>query len=114
VDGDCPSEDTVGFALANPVAGQKKCANEGDEVESDRFWFGPYIRRQSTLNHLHLAQCNFVLCPVVKLGCSGRLMSGHLLGVLEPSVVFQVNRDAGCPPGGVAARCSAETDIRRG
>ena len=26
-------------------------------------------------------------------------MSGHLLGVLEPSVVFQVNRDAGCPPG---------------
>src|SRR5271166_5723990 len=40
-----------GFALAHPVAGQKKCANEGDEVESDRFWFGPYIRRQSTLNH---------------------------------------------------------------
>src|SRR5271166_3067667 len=38
-----------GFALANPVAGQIKCANEGDEVESDRFWFGPYIRRQSTL-----------------------------------------------------------------
>jgi hypothetical protein len=26
-------------------------------------------------------------------------MSRHLLGVLEPSVVFQVNRDAGCPPG---------------
>ena len=26
-------------------------------------------------------------------------MSGHLLGVLEPSVVLQVNRDAGCPPG---------------
>ena len=26
-------------------------------------------------------------------------MAGHLLGVLEPSVVFQVNRDAGCPPG---------------
>src|ERR1700730_18454524 len=25
-------------------------------------------------------------------------MPGHLLGVLEPSVVFQVNRDAGCPP----------------
>jgi hypothetical protein len=24
-------------------------------------------------------------------------MSGHLLGVLEPSIVFQVNRDAGCP-----------------
>ena len=26
-------------------------------------------------------------------------MSGHLLGVLEPSVVLQVNCDAGCPPG---------------
>jgi hypothetical protein len=26
-------------------------------------------------------------------------MGGHLLGVLEPSVVLQVNGDAGCPPG---------------
>ena len=26
-------------------------------------------------------------------------MSGHLLGVLEPSIVLQVDRDAGCPPG---------------
>ena len=26
-------------------------------------------------------------------------MAGHLLGVLEPSVVFQVDRNAGCPPG---------------
>jgi hypothetical protein len=26
-------------------------------------------------------------------------VSGHLLGVLEPSVVLQVNRDAGCTPG---------------
>jgi hypothetical protein len=26
-------------------------------------------------------------------------VSGHLLGVLEPSIVFQINRDAGCPPG---------------
>src|SRR5208337_4355125 len=25
-------------------------------------------------------------------------MPGHLLGVLESSVVFQVDRDAGCPP----------------
>jgi hypothetical protein len=25
-------------------------------------------------------------------------MSGHLLCVLKPSVVFQVNRDTGCPP----------------
>src|SRR5208283_6121372 len=48
---------------------------------------------------LHLAQCNLVLCTVIELGRSRRLMSGHLLGVLESSVVFQVNRDAGCPPG---------------
>jgi hypothetical protein len=26
-------------------------------------------------------------------------MAGHLLGVLEPSIVLQVNRDAGRPPG---------------
>jgi hypothetical protein len=26
-------------------------------------------------------------------------MAGHLLGVLESSVVFQVGRDASCPPG---------------
>ena len=26
-------------------------------------------------------------------------MAGHLLGVLEPSVVLQVNSDMGCPPG---------------
>src|SRR6478672_10010324 len=26
-------------------------------------------------------------------------MAGHLLGVLESSVVLQINRDAGCPPG---------------
>ena len=55
--------------------------------------------RTSQPDSLHLTQCNLVLCPVVKFGCSRRLMPGHLLGVLEPSVVFQVNRDAGCPPG---------------
>ena len=47
---------------------------------------------------LHLTQCNLVLCPVVKFGRSRRLMPGHLLGVLEASVVFQINRDAGRPP----------------
>src|ERR1700719_3702674 len=55
--------------------------------------------RTSQPDALHLAQCNLVLCPVVELGCSRRLMAGHLLGVLEPSVVLQVNRDAGRPPG---------------
>jgi hypothetical protein len=37
-------------------------------------------------------------------------MASHLLGVLEPSIVFQVNRDAGRTPGvtsdwGEKARC---------
>ena len=32
-------------------------------------------------------------------------MAGHLLGVLEPSVVLQVNRDAGCPPGVTSDGC---------
>jgi hypothetical protein len=48
---------------------------------------------------LYLTQCNFVLRPIVKFGCSRRFMPGHLLGVLEASVVFQINRDASRSPG---------------
>jgi hypothetical protein len=44
---------------------------------------------------LHSLECNFILCPVLQLRGSRRLMSRHLLGVLEPAVVLQVNRDAG-------------------
>jgi hypothetical protein len=55
--------------------------------------------RTSQPDALYLAQCNFVLCPVVELGRSRRLMPGHLLGVLQSSVVLQVNRDTGSPPG---------------
>jgi hypothetical protein len=55
--------------------------------------------KTSQSDSLHLPQCNLVLCPIVKFGCSRRLMAGHLLGVLEPSVVLQINRDAGCTPG---------------
>ena len=54
--------------------------------------------RTSQSDSLHLPQCNLVLCSVVEFGCSRRLVSRHLLGVLEPSVVFQINRAAGCPP----------------
>ena len=36
---------------------------------------------------LHLTQCNFVLCPIVEFIVRG--LSGHLLGVLESSVVFR-------------------------
>src|SRR5271165_4830200 len=55
--------------------------------------------RTSQPDSLHLTQCNLVLCPVIELGRSRRLMAGHLLGMFESSVVLQVNRDAGCPPG---------------
>ena len=40
-----------------------------------------------------------ILCPIVKFGSSRGLVSRHLLGVFESSVVLQVNRDAGCPLG---------------
>src|SRR5271166_5482012 len=74
--------------------------------ENDSEWEPRVHRRDNTAEDqtsqpdaLHLTQCNFVLCPIVEFGCSRRLMAGHLLGVLEPSVVLQVNRDTGCPPG---------------
>ena len=48
----------------------------------------------------HLTERNLILCPGrQKLGRARGLMSSHLLSVLEPSVVLQVNRDAGCSPG---------------
>jgi hypothetical protein len=46
--------------------------------------------RTSQPDSLHLAHCNLVLCPIVKFGCSRRLMSSHLLGVLEPSAFFLI------------------------
>src|SRR5271167_4547261 len=55
--------------------------------------------RTSQPDSLYLTECNLVLCPVIELGCSRRLMPCHLLGVLESSVVLQINRDAGCSPG---------------
>ena len=35
---------------------------------------------------LDLAQRNLIFCPIVELSGARRLMSGHLLGVLKPSV----------------------------
>jgi hypothetical protein len=55
--------------------------------------------KRSQPDPLDLAQRDFVLCSVVKFRCSRGLVSRHLLGVLQPSVVLQVNGDAGCPPG---------------
>jgi len=58
-----------------------------------------FVARISQSDSFHLAECNLVLCPIVELGCPRRLMAGHLLSVLESSVVFQVNSDAGRTPG---------------
>jgi hypothetical protein len=57
------------------------------------------IERKARIRSTSLTKRNLVLCPVVKLRGARRFVAGHLLGVLEPSVVLQVNRDAGCPPG---------------
>jgi hypothetical protein len=54
---------------------------------------------ESQPDSLYLTQRNFILCPIVELGRSRRLMASHLLGMLEPAVVFQVNGDACCSPG---------------
>jgi hypothetical protein len=59
----------------------------------------PSRKRISQPDALYFAQCNLVLCSVVKFGCSRGLVSRHLLGVLQSSVVFQVNGDTGCAPG---------------
>jgi hypothetical protein len=56
------------------------------------------LLRISQPDAFYLAHCNLVLCSVVKFGCSRGLVSRHLLGVLQPSVVLQENGDAGCPP----------------
>ena len=72
------------------------------EVERNRNAATPLRKfpghQTSQPDSFHFIQCNLVLCSIVKSGCSRRLMAGHLLGVLEPSVVLQVNRDTGSPP----------------
>jgi hypothetical protein len=45
--------------------------------------------RSSQSDSLHLTQRSFILCPVVELGRSGRLMASHLPGVLQPAVVLR-------------------------
>src|SRR6476646_5475442 len=68
------------------------CAAHGLELMTVRpFHVSAWIDSQP--NSLHFAQRYFVLCPVVKLGRSRRLMSGHLLRMLKPSVVLQVDSD---------------------
>ena len=53
---------------------------------------------QLKLNPLNLANCDLVFGPVVKFGGPGRLMRSHLLGMLEPASILQVNRHPSCAP----------------
>src|SRR5262245_53907791 len=55
--------------------------------------------QQLKLNPLDLANCDFVFGAVVKFGGPGRLMRSHLLGMLEPASILQVNRHTGRAPG---------------
>ena len=55
------------------------------------------VKRYSRIRSTSLSV--IVLFPIVELDRSRRLMSSHLLDVLEPSVVLQVNCDAGRTPG---------------
>src|SRR6516225_6177179 len=55
--------------------------------------------QQLKLNPLDLADCDLVFGPIVKFGGSGRLMRSHVLGMLKPASILQVNRHAGRTPG---------------
>jgi hypothetical protein len=58
-----------------------------------------FASRQLKLNPFNLADCDLVFGPVVKFGGAGRFMRSHLLGMLEPASVLQVNRHTGRAPG---------------
>src|SRR6516165_5558188 len=48
--------------------------------------------QQLKLNPLDLTDCDLVFGSVVEFGGPGRLMRSHLLGMLEPPSILQVNR----------------------
>ena len=54
---------------------------------------------QLKLNPFNLADGDLVFGPVVKFGGPGRLMRSHLLGMLEPTSILQLNRHPGSAPG---------------
>src|ERR1700747_865325 len=58
-----------------------------------------FTSQQLKLNPLDLTDSDLVFGPVVKFGCPGRLMRSHLLGMLEPAAILQVNRGASSAPG---------------
>src|ERR1700751_862096 len=51
------------------------------------------------LNPLDFADCDLVFGPVVKFGGPWRLMRSHLLGMLKPASILQVNGYTGSAPG---------------
>jgi len=94
---------TIGLRIFFPLLALLVPNRNGKELEkrlvTSATIVGTWNDSALVTDALHLSQCNLFLCPVVELRCSWRLVYGHLLGVLEPSVVLQANRDAGWPPG---------------
>jgi hypothetical protein len=58
-----------------------------------------FTSHQLQLNPLDFADCDLVFGPVVKFGGPGRFVRSHLLGMLEPASILQVNRHPGRAPG---------------
>jgi hypothetical protein len=65
------------------------------------------LDRSSQPDPLDLAECDLVLRAVVKFRCSRRLVAGHLLGVLEPSVIFPRRSLCRLP-----ARCNTQRGLK--
>jgi hypothetical protein len=57
-----------------------------------------FTHQQLKLNPLNLTDCDLVFGPIVKFGGPGRLMRSHLLGMLQPASILQVNRHTGSAP----------------
>ena len=58
-----------------------------------------FTSQQLKLNPLDLTNCDLVFGPVIQFGGPGRLMRSHLLGMLEPASIFEVNRYTSSAPG---------------
>ena len=64
-----------------------------------------FTNQQLKLNPLDLTDCDLVFGAVVKFGGPGRLMCSHLLGMLEPAAILQINRHTGSAPSVTPDRC---------
>ena len=70
-----------------------------------------FVSQQLKLNPLDFADGDLVLGPVIKFGGPGRFMRSHLLGMLEPASILQVNCDAGRSPGAGYGRISGSSSL---